>query len=193
MSKLQQKTIEQLFAVLKNTKAYYIGGAPIKEALQKAINEVSTSCGIAYQTIGDLCRRRLKLDNIGEFHDLLRKWFEGDPSQLLEVIKQQTSTTSHGEINAFFFDHELGYKKIQDDSIKDDGMNDSEVITFRLDFKTAEQLRELAERDGQSIAEWLKKTVSELVSSKMEEWLFKRVEQLDPEQRRGFLKKLEKV
>lgn len=102
---MTNKTLQQILDVLKYTRYNYNSGTELTSSYQDAISRVADESGVTYQTIGDGCRRRLKLDSIGEFSELIRKWLNGDPNPMMEVLKSQTHRRLHPNIDAFFNDN----------------------------------------------------------------------------------------
>jgi len=77
-------------------------GNGIDDTYQYAVTRVSQEYHVAYQTIGDACRRRLGLDHVGEFKTMLKSSLEGDPSQLRDLLLRNTSHFYHVQIDDFF-------------------------------------------------------------------------------------------
>lgn len=99
---MRQETLEQILKVISLAAQRYSIGDRVDRSYQYGVNRVSQEYGIAYQTIGDACRRRLGLDHVGEFKTMLKASFEGDPSQLRDVLIRKTSRFYHDRINDFF-------------------------------------------------------------------------------------------
>lgn len=99
---MRQETLEQILKVISLAAQRYRIGDGIDRSYQYGVSRVSQEYGIAYQTIGDACRRRLGLDHVGEFKTMLRACFEGDPSQLRDVLMRKNSRLYHDKINEFF-------------------------------------------------------------------------------------------
>ena len=99
---MRQETLEQILKVISLAAQRYSIGDRIDRSYQYGVNRVSQEYEIAYQTIGDACRRRLGLDHVGEFKTMLKDSFEGNPSQLRDVLVRKTSRFYHDRINDFF-------------------------------------------------------------------------------------------
>ncbi len=99
---MRQETLEQILKVISLAAQRYSIGDGIDRSYQYGVNRVSQEYKIAYQTIGDACRRRLGLDHVGEFKTMLKACLDGDPSQLREVLMRKTSRFYHDKINNFF-------------------------------------------------------------------------------------------
>jgi hypothetical protein len=99
---MRQETLEQILKVISLAAQRYSIGDGIDHSYQYGVNRVSQEYKIAYQTIGDACRRRLGLDHIGEFTSVLKSCFDGDPSQLRDILMSKTSRSYHDKINDFF-------------------------------------------------------------------------------------------
>jgi len=99
---MRQETLEQILKVISLAAQRYSIGDGIDRSYQYAVNRVSQEYKIAYQTIGDACRRRLGLDHVGEFKTMLRACLEGDSKQLRDVLMRKNSRFYHDKINDFF-------------------------------------------------------------------------------------------
>jgi hypothetical protein len=99
---MRQETLEQILKVISLAEQSYSIGDGIDRSYQYGVNQVSKEYGIAYQTIGDACRRRLGLDHVGEFKTMLKACLEGDPTQLRDALMRKTSRFYHDKINDFF-------------------------------------------------------------------------------------------
>ena len=103
---LEPSSLEQMFFVLRTFKLRYSAGDDVEEAYRGAVDQASRHFGVTYQTIGDLCRRRLGLAQIDEFYGLLRQWVSGSSMQLRDLIKRYTEPAYHCEIDSFFWNRE---------------------------------------------------------------------------------------
>ena len=102
MSKLTNDSVQQLMLVLDRTASNSDQGIRLPTAFHDAVRHVSNRYGVTYQTIGDLCRRRLDLSDVGEFIDLLGRWLEGDGDPLRRQIRKQSNATAHKGLDNFF-------------------------------------------------------------------------------------------
>ena len=105
---MRQETLEQILKVISLAAQRYSNGDGIDRSYQYGVNRVSQEYNIAYQTIGDACRRRLGLDHVGEFKTMLKACLEGDPTQLSDVLIRKTSRFYHDKINDFFLNLKNG-------------------------------------------------------------------------------------
>ena len=107
MPELTHRSVQQLLQVLHHTARIYRQGTPLPTAYQEAIRDVSNRHKVTYQTIGDLCRRRLGLRDISQFVHLLETWLGGNPDSLRGQVKRQSAPSAHSEIDRFFADGTL--------------------------------------------------------------------------------------
>jgi hypothetical protein len=166
---LKSKSVEQLFAVLNRFKVRYSGGESVPKAHQGAVDDVRRDYDVTYQTIGDLCRRRLGLKSINEFHSLLEKWLSGDYMPLMEILKKNTKEKNNQKISEFFgvtsgpsFQRDVPKLDLQDES-----------FTFRLRANIAKKLKVLSVMGGESLPAWLSKTICQVVEEQYKNWLSK--------------------
>ena len=107
---LRQESVRQLLEVLELTRLARSRGVPLEQAYQDAIRDVSNRYKVRYQTIGDLCRRRLGLRDIDQFVELLRRWLGvGDGGPLKRAIRQNADHEAHRLIEAYFASPKKGF------------------------------------------------------------------------------------
>lgn len=150
---LRRRTVkDQLLPVLENISANLSNGLPIPQACQKACHDVSKRLGISYQTIEDLCRRRLGLDDIGQFHALIRLWIDNDSKEIERLLKQQSVSAAHHLIDQFFAESTGHATSTRDRSFDVDRGRDGRSLTVEnLDGETLAVLAERARARGKSV------------------------------------------
>ena len=99
---MRSETLEQILKVILVAVQRFRLGDGIDRSYQYGVSRVSQEYSIAYQTIGDACRRRLGLDHVGEFKTMLKASLEGDPSELRGVLLRNSPQFYHTRINDFF-------------------------------------------------------------------------------------------
>lgn len=99
---MRQETLDQILKVISVAAQRYSHGDGIDRSYQYGVSRVSQEYEVAYQTIGDACRRRLDLDHVGEFKTMLKASLEGDTNKLREKLLSKTSSFCHDKINDFF-------------------------------------------------------------------------------------------
>lgn len=105
---MRQETIDQILKVISTAAQRYSIGDGIEHSYQYGVTKVSQEYIVAYQTIGDACRRRLGLDHIGEFKTMLQASIKGDTNELRDVLLSKTSRFYHDRINDFFSKLKIG-------------------------------------------------------------------------------------
>lgn len=144
-------------------------GVPINRSYHEAVRRVSQKYGVTYQTIGDGYRRRLKLNDVGELYTLLERWIEGDPRGLISVLKTNTNSHNHEEIERFFkippsvTNHSEKYGPVKTNAFG------TETFSFQLPQKDARILRATSEISGVPVPEMLTQIVSKSIREKMKE------------------------
>src|SRR5688572_19600734 len=98
------KTVQQLLQVFRLFRDNHASGKPLHRSYHDAVRDVARLHSVTYQTIGDGCRRRLRLKDIGELYELLAAWVKGDPHGLIQQLKQNSDLSTHAEIDQFFAD-----------------------------------------------------------------------------------------
>ena len=128
---------------------------------------MALSHSVTYQTIGDGCRRRLRLGDINDLFELLSAWIRGDPRGLARQLKENSDPSAHAEIDRFFADGTATTPPNQRASVKSMANEEVETISFRLRGGDARMLRALAELKGVSAGVLTEKLISESVRQQM--------------------------
>ena len=166
---LNSNTIHQLLEVLAIFYKSHSRGNPVNRSYHEAVRRVAQKYGVTYQTIGDGCRRRLKLLDVGQLYTFLQRWIEGDPHGLITVLKNNTDSHNHEEIDRFFKDppflsnHSEEYGPVQINAIR------AETFSFQLPEKDARILRAISEISGTPVPEILTQIVTKSIRDKMKE------------------------
>ncbi len=168
---MRQETLEQILKVISLASQRYSTGDGIDRSYQYGVSRVSIEYGIAYQTVGDACRRRLGLDHVGEFKTMLRACFEGDPSQLRDVLVRKNSRYYHDKINDFFSKLKNDKAAIEIKAQEPDTFvtytiqlrkSDSDVLKALSQLLSAEPEEVFADVAVEAIKEHMKKVISQL-------------------------------
>lgn len=111
MAKMTVRSTGQLLRVLDGVQRNY-GRAGLPEAYHDAVREVALTHQVAYQTIGDLCRRRLGFDSIDEFIALLREWLGGHPTRLQKRINEYSEIGGRLLVDKFFEHKDVSWDEV---------------------------------------------------------------------------------
>jgi len=163
---LHSKSVNQILDVLTKFRARHSRGEPVIKAYQGAVEDVRKDYHVAYQTIGDLCRRRLQLATINNFYNLLEQWIMGNAEPLLDVLLAHTIKQDHGKLSSYFYEGKQKFGTQKTASFALEG----ETFTFRLGGDAAKKLKILSIESGSS-SEWLIQVVSEVVNRRYKDWL----------------------
>ncbi len=159
-NKLRSRTVDQILEVIDIAKVRYLSGSSITSAINAGIKEVAKSYHTSYQTIGDACRKRLGFHDMEEFKVVLLKYFAGNPTEIISVLKEHTDHELQGKINQYFFrDYNLRQIIADEDKQGNSSQQNSEVFTFRLDSETSKRLIMLVTYKGISLSEWVSNTL----------------------------------
>jgi hypothetical protein len=168
---MRQETLEQILKVISFAAQRYSIGDGIDRSYQYGVNQVSQEYKIAYQTIGDACRRRLGLDHVGEFKTMLKACLEGDPTQLRDVLMRKTSQFYHDKINDFFLKLRDGGAATEIKATKPDTLvpytvqlkkSDSDILKALAHLLNGEPEEVLADVAVEAIKDRMKKAVNQL-------------------------------
>ncbi|MCF7954508.1 MAG: hypothetical protein K9M75_01780 [Phycisphaerae bacterium] len=168
---LRADSIRQMEDVLAIVKAKYNKGTNIKKACREAIEEVSKRYEKRYQTINDLCTRRLN-QNIDSFYLQIAEWLHGKPQMLIKAIQDHIDSHSLNEIT-LFLNSDANQKE---SSFRTQRVLNEETFSFRLDNHVAKKLKVLAISSEEDTAEWLTMAVTEIINQKYNLWLSEQVD-----------------
>jgi hypothetical protein len=157
---LTEKTIGQILGVLEFTAKNYQSGLPVSKAYQKSVKDIAQRYSIRYQTIADGCRRRLGLDNVNQFVELLREWLGGQPNRLRDLLSKNAGDFEQYKINKFFDNNELPPQNLTAERKAEDFF---EAISIKLPQNIVAQFRALAEADGKSVQDLAMSLIKEYV------------------------------
>lgn len=157
---ITHNTVHQLLDVFRIIQNSHVKGLPISHSYQNAVKNVAKQNGVTYQTIGDGCRRRLRLKNISELYSLLNNWTNGDPNGLAEQLIKISPSNIHSEIKDFFYNYQFDKNRTTSEALIEHNELKTQEFCFNLSEKDARILKAIAEIEGVSISE----TVSALVS-----------------------------
>jgi hypothetical protein len=160
------KTVDQLLHVFRLFRDNHASGKPLHSSYHEAVREVARLNSVTYQTIGDGCRRRLRLNDINELFELLAAWIRGDSRSLVQQLKQNSDLSAHGAIDAFFsgVPSEAAEKKRPLHLVSHEN---SETFSFRLSSDDARLLKALAVLEASSVGALSSRIISEAVQSRM--------------------------
>lgn len=164
---MTDQTVDQLLHVFRLFRERYERGESLHKAYREAVREVAKRHGVTYQTIGDGCRRRLKLDSIRELYDLLSAWIEGRPEPLADQLKKASHPASHGEIDTFFGAASVTGHEIPERTASAATSRKFAEFSFQLPERDARMLRALAEIEGVTTAVLLRDVVATAVAERM--------------------------
>lgn len=164
---LTRESIDQLLYLLRLVREGFEGGLSLRQAYRQAVRRAAEHYGVTYQTLGDLCRRRLDLGRIGTFYALLEDWLGGDPKPLSDCLKAASNASAHSDIDAFFQAMPASGAHSSRPMDARPTADDPEAISFRLPAREARMLRALAELEGMRPPDLLRRLVGAVVKDKM--------------------------
>lgn len=167
---LRQNTLRQLLEVFRIFWVSHGKELPLQQSYQEAVRRVAKDHGVTYQTIGDGCRRRLKLRDISELYTLLEKWAKGDAGGIIALLKRNTDSNDHAGIENFFHNPLLASPNSSMDVNLHQEEIKSEIFSVRLPQKEARTLRAIAEIEGVSATEILMPLISKSLRQKIKEF-----------------------
>ena len=179
------QSVDQVLHVLRLFRERYDSGEPLHRAYREGVREVARHHHVTYQTIGDGCRRRLKLDDIRAFYDLLSHWVEGDPEPLRSQLKEACDPAAHDRIHEFFESANAKEQGIGGTLSAAGVPNKSSTVSFQLSERDARMLRALAEIEAVSPAELVRSIVGSAVAERMKRVAEAIGRDMDPPRRRS--------
>lgn len=165
---LTEKTIDQILGVLDLTAKNYESGIPVSKAYQKSVKDIAKRYSIRYQTIADGCRRRLGLDNINQFIELLKEWLGGQPNKLRDLLTKNAGDYEQYRIKNFFDKKNLTPPNITVERNIEDKLG---VVSLKIPQTIAAQFCALAEAKGESIQDLTISIIKEYVDKNYIEYL----------------------
>jgi hypothetical protein len=172
---LRRESIEQILKVLKRFQIRQRTSHSVIRAYQGAVEDVRKEYDVAYQTIGDLCRRRLGLDSINEFYNYLEKWVVGDPKPLVQLLCRHAESEGQHLVRDFF--------QVSCDLPpvpRSENSEDSEVFSIQVKDTQARKLKAMSMVKGISVSDWLSRCVAELIEEEYKKWLATEARQVLP-------------
>lgn len=179
---LKPESVNQLLEVLTRFFNKYPRIYNIKKAHIDSMKEVSENTGntVAYQTILDLCARRMSFHSIDNFRSLLEEWVSGNTDPLKSLLIKHTNNQHQAEIIQFFEQHKFSDTKIaKDNGAPQTKLNGpklhalNETFGFQLDPDTAKKLKVLSLMEEVATSNWLTNVVRKEVEQKYSEWINK--------------------
>ena len=180
-NQLEPESVNQMFEVLIRFYNKYSRTYNVPKSHIEAMKEVSKNGenGKEYQTIHDLCVRRMGFHNVDKFRSLLEEWVSGNPEPLKKLLNEHASS-NHIEIIQFFEQHKFTETKIKTGV----GLSPTkstvtslhalnENFSFKLDPSAAKKLKVLSLIEEVSTADWLTNIVHKAVEQKYSEWIDK--------------------
>lgn len=161
------RTVQQLLQVFRHFRDNHTSGISLHRSYNAAVRTVAKNHDVTYQTIGDGCRRRLRLTEINELYELLDAWVNGNPSGLVRQLKDNSDPAAHADIEQFFSSGPSSTIDTKKSSLKTPLREDSETFSFRLPAPDARMLKALAELEGVSVGELTAREVATAVRDRM--------------------------
>lgn len=161
---LTRRTLNQILDVLGHLRKLYKSGRDLEKSYHLAVQRVSKKYDVSYQTIGDGCRRRLDLNSVVEFRQLVKQWIEGDLRDLKRVLKEKTEVSQHSRIDAF-----LGKVDILNSDVAEENQGDGkkQSLEVELSYKEIRYLNALSEIERKEVKDLLRVFIKEGVKSRM--------------------------
>lgn len=171
---LRSRTVNnQILPVLKYARENIRRGLSVVEACRAAIHARQRELHVTYQTLEDGCRRRLDLEHIGEFHQLVAAWVEHRSGDLKTLLLQKSHASARSDIEEFFeefFEPARDFANQSPPSRASEGFAKTptgrSVITIdQLDPETTAVLGERARLNGRSLEAEITVTLTQAVRS----------------------------
>ena len=165
---MSRKTVRQLIQVFEQVRINYMNGVPLHKSY--AVRKIADKHGLTYQTIGDGCRRRMKLEDISNLHKLLEQWMQGNPAELALQLRQNSIPVAHPDIEAFFSGSVRGTTTATTEFTPLNARKSEDTFSFHLIETDARLLRALAEIEGTQPPQLIAQIVQKAVNKKMKKF-----------------------
>jgi hypothetical protein len=162
-------TVQQLLQVFRHFRENHASGMSLHRSYSAGVRAVAKEHAVTYQTIGDGCRRRLRLTEINQLYELLAAWVKGDPRGLVRQLKENSDPVAGADIDQFFAsgDGPSSPVETRKPSLKAPSREESETFSFRLPAPDARMLKALAELEGVSVGELTAREVAVAVRDRI--------------------------
>lgn len=165
---ITQNSLEQILDVISSFKSYILLGNSLSTSRQQATKNVAIKNKVTYQTIGDLCRRRLNLTTTEDFNVLLKKIIEGNSGELMDLLILSTHPTQHGTIREYF--HNLKMPRLSLNN-GNDKIQTHEIIEIELPFESARLIKAYAELKGATVSIVINNIIVPIIKTKMKDFV----------------------
>jgi hypothetical protein len=162
---LTRQSVEQILRVIELISQRYGRGHIISKAYTDAVTQVASEYNVRYQTIGDACRRRLGLEEISEFVDLVQAWQVNGTEDLKKVIREAIDPRYSNIVDQFFV---ASQGNDQDDPLRGADIHEVEY-TVKLGTVDARNLRALATLLGKDVEKIIPDLIRRGIRSGLEE------------------------
>ena len=118
---------------------------------------------MSYQTVGDLCSKRVGLKHVDEFHNLLSKLVQGLPEDLENTLIANSEPACHARIHQYL-------NGIRGQGTTGTGLVMQMQVSIFLPVEVYWHLRQVAAAEHSEPDQWLGKTASEVIEDKYDDW-----------------------
>ncbi len=156
---LRPGSVDQILAVVTHIRRNHSHCGSIRKAYWDAVRVVSSQEQLRYQTIGDLCRKRLGLKRVDDFLCLLEKLLQGAPGYLERLLIKKSHPDCHERIRQYCASWKgLGSELAWEDQVQ-------EVVYLYLPTTIVTRLDELAAAERSDRVGWLSKRVGKMITT----------------------------
>ena len=160
-----------MLELLKYFHDDYSKGAGLYTAYDNAVKKICQIYDCKYRKISDDCRRKLGLDNIKEFHDLLKKWTKNDTRDLIQTLKNNSASRAYNIIEEFFEEHTFnGSPSKQQETASQEIPCTAGEYSIYIDSEKAKKVSILSILDEKSVSELLTSIINEQTNKRLKNW-----------------------
>ena len=184
-------TVNNMLEFLDYFHDYYKEEEDFFSAYNDSIKRIAKVDNRNSHKISEQCRRKLGLDNVNQFQDLLKNWTNNNSEDLIKALKNNSASASQGIIDEFFDNHSFngngkskdsnkqksGSKTSENQNIKPDNITyeDREYSVY-LNSENAKKISILSILTEKSVSDLLTEMVHESINQRLREWAHQIIE-----------------
>ena len=168
-------TVNNMLEFLDYFHDYYKEEEDFFSAYNDSIKRIAKVDNRNNHKISEQCRRKLGLDNVNQFQDLLKNWTNNNSEDLIKALKNNSASASQGIIDEFFDNHSFNGNGKSKTNVKQ--QSKSEIIPYTagkyciyLDSEEAKKISMLTILDEKSVSDLLTDMVNARLNERLKEW-----------------------
>ena len=168
-------TVNNMLEFLDYFHDYYTEENDLYSAYSDSIKRISQTNNRNRQEISEGCRRKLGLDNLKQFQDLLKDWTDNDSEDLIKALKNNSASPAHNIIDDFFEKHSFNGNGKSEPETKQQSKSRSKPCSagkycIEIDSETAKKISILTILDDKPVSDLLTGIVTARANERLKKW-----------------------